>query len=194
MLGEERGDGVAAGPSEALGERVKRGAFGARECDGEWAASSVASDKLSGASHSVFVEEAVAVVLVGDHDQVRERIPLLGDVADSLGEVEGKRQTDLMAGVIACGGGWHRAKRTRAGRRSGPRWLCRWLGFRSFVGRFSGVRRAPTLGLARFFRVRLGADAKAGELRLAEPSHAQPVALAPVRALMRVRISSARAW
>jgi hypothetical protein len=42
---------VAAGPSEVLGERVERGAFGARERHGERAASYVASHELSRAGH-----------------------------------------------------------------------------------------------------------------------------------------------
>ena len=72
------------------------------------------------------VEELVAVVLVGDHDQVGEAVSLVGEVADSLGEVEGKRQPDLGQRFPASGCGGDRAQRARGalGRRR------RWLGAR----------------------------------------------------------------
>jgi hypothetical protein len=66
-----------------------------------------------------FREELVAVVLVGDHDQVDERVSLVGGVADSLGKVEGKRQSDFVARLVACRSGWHWAERTRARARRG---------------------------------------------------------------------------
>ena len=175
------------------GEGVERGPFGKGERDGEWAASLVASHELSGPGLVVFVEELVAVVLVGDHDQVGERVALLRELSDSLGEVEGKGQADFVASVVAGGRGGHRAqwiRRSRLGgrRRGGFGWI--W----SSVGRIGLASCTARRGLVRFVRDSFGAEAEAGELGLAEPGHAQPVGLEPVRGLMRSRISAASAW
>jgi len=102
---EKRGDGAASGPPEVSSERVKGGPLGAGERDGERAAALVASHELSGTGLLVFVEELVAVVLVGDHDEVAERVSLLGEVADSLSEIEGKGQPDFVARLVAAGRG-----------------------------------------------------------------------------------------
>jgi len=193
LVFEERGDGATASPTESLGERVKRDPLGTRQRDGERAPTSLPWNELSRWSR-LFFEELVAVVLVGDHDQVGEAVSLVGEVADSLGKLEGKRQPDLGQWLPASGCGGDRTQRVRRGRgrrrhRLGARRRFDPAGVNWSWG--CAARRGTVRFVGRWC---VGAEAKAGELGLAEASHAQPAGLASARVWMRVRISSASAW
>ena len=105
------------------------------------------------------------MVLVGDHDQVGELVALVGEFADSLGELEGKGQPDFVAGLCPRGSGRYRAERTvvtGSGAAGGVQAARR--GIRDGGGVSARARRCGAGQAGSACRPETGPDAKAGEL------------------------------
>jgi hypothetical protein len=78
------------------------------------------SNQAARASGVLFVEELVALILVGDHHDVRERVALPGEGAYAFGQLERKRETNLVARFGACRSRRYRSEETLRARRVGP--------------------------------------------------------------------------